>query len=342
MLINLISIVLFTSWPQYLPIFLQCARYNPDVRFTLITNLDEHHPSWNEMLGNTTKPSNVILAPYTFEMIVAEIQKNKLGLGMDLKVKSPYKLIDFKPMYGVLFRKELIGFSHWGWFDLDIYVGNIKATYECGYANEDFVSYDQVRVHGPLMILRNTDLVNNFYLNMLSYPATMTFFQGKKAILFDEVYMPYLIKKNSSVAVKHLQGHNCDSYVWMWYKGNMHNVVGPCVIHHFGGGGTKISKLNKASHWSSAKNFFTGDYQESGNYGYGEVRPGGGQGKFAFVFTFRNNNEFMIVNSTSQYTDSQIVEEKTQKYNRQLSKVAAKFHLSDNQCPQQEDTVAPP
>lgn len=335
MLINLISIALFTSWPKYLPIFLQGARHNPDVRFTLITNLDEHHPSWHTMLGNVTKPSNVILAPYTFDMIVEEIQKrNNLGLGMEkLEIKSPYKLIDFKPMFGVLFHKELVGFSHWGWFDLDIYVGNIRATYECGYANEDFVSYDQVRVHGPLMILRNTELVNNFYMNMLSYPNTVTSFQLHKAILFDELYMPYLIKSNSSVVVKHLQDHNCDSYVWLWYKGDMVNALGPCIIYHFGGGGTKLSRNHKTSQWSKVKMFFSG-YHESEEYGYGQVKPPAGDiGIFAFVFTFTVDNKLKIVNSTcsSKLSDAQ-VEKYTQKYTRQLKRIAGRFHLPDGQC----------
>jgi hypothetical protein len=332
MLINLISIALFSAWPNYLSIFFHCALHNPNVRFTLITNLDEHHSSWNENLGNITKPNNVILVQYTFETIKAEIQKENLGIGADLKLSSPYKLIDYKPMYGVLFQKELIGFSHWGWCDLDIFIGDIKATYECGYKNEDFLSYDSVNVHGPLMILRNTEFVNNFYLNMRSYPSTVESFRHSRTILFDELHMPYLIKRNSSAVLKtfHNQSRNCDaSGIWMWYRGEMRNSAGPCVIFHFGGGGTKLSKRYKVTEWNRAKAFFSGGYHKSGDFGYGVARGKKIQ-SFSFVFTFTESKEFVVVNTTSG-EDSDI-SRGLRKLMDQFKSIAANFHLPNSQC----------
>lgn len=210
MLINLISIALYASWPQYMAIFLHGAAHNPDVRFTLISNIDEHHPSWEHNFGNITKPNNVVIVPHTFKSIVSLIKKDNLGLGADLSISNPYKLIDFKPMYGVMFAKELIGFTHWGWFDLDIFVGDIKSMYECGYRGEDVLSYDRTIVQGPLMVLRNTEFVNTFYLNLLSTSYMLNHLLQGTAVLFDERYFPNLIKRNASIVSKALQSRDCD------------------------------------------------------------------------------------------------------------------------------------
>ena len=329
MLIHLISIALFSSWPQYAIIFLHCARYNPQVQFTLVTNLDEHHPSWREQFGGFEKPNNVHFAHYTFEQIVARIQEDNLGLGIDLKVTAPYKLTDYKPMYGVLFRNELMGCTHWGWFDIDIYVGNIKATYECGYANEDFISYDKYyKVHGPLMVLRNSDPVNTFYRNMLAFPKAVSAFIREEAISFDEKHMPYLISRNRSVRLKRFQHRNCESYIWMWYKGDMQSPHSACVIRHFGGGGPIFSKLHKAEAWRRSKSYFS-DYYQNEEYGYGELQKPKGV-EFSYVFTFTAEKEFKIINTTSAANFP--VERYMKKYHLQLSLVAAKFLKSNSQC----------
>eukprot|EP00603_Paraphysomonas_imperforata_P013152 CAMPEP_0114481768 /NCGR_PEP_ID=MMETSP0104-20121206/17868_1 /TAXON_ID=37642 ORGANISM="Paraphysomonas imperforata, Strain PA2" /NCGR_SAMPLE_ID=MMETSP0104 /ASSEMBLY_ACC=CAM_ASM_000202 /LENGTH=221 /DNA_ID=CAMNT_0001657395 /DNA_START=96 /DNA_END=757 /DNA_ORIENTATION=- len=219
-------------------IILHSARHNPEVRFTLITNLNETHESWERVFGDMTKPSNVIFAPYTFEMIVREINKDNVGLGSTpIMIKNPYKLIDFKPMYGKIFQKELAGYTHWGWFDLDIHLGDVKRSYECDYHEEDFISYDNTRVHGPLMVNRNTEFVTTFYKNVLLYPDVFSMLQGARAILFDEVFMPHLIKKNQTVTLKRSHKRSCEGQeVYMWYKGEMQGSSGSCVIYHFGGG----------------------------------------------------------------------------------------------------------
>ena len=300
MLINLVCIALYTAWPAYTPLFMHTALHNPAVRFTLVTNLNESHQSWSEHLGTMPKPNNVVLVPYSFDELVTTIHKDNLGLGpTPLSITSIYKLIDYKPMFGVLFHRELVGFSHWGWFDLDIIVGNITSVYGCNYTGrEDFISYDNTLVHGPMMINRNTELVTTFYKNVLSFPKHRSGLGKSRAMLFDEIVLPILISRNSSVVSMSSHKRNCDTGgVWMWYRGEMQNRLGPCVIHHFGGGGRRQSRESKDDVWARNRAFFDGDFHKTGLHGFGTAKRLGGY--LSFVFTFTKTNDFVIVNSTS-------------------------------------------
>lgn len=332
MLLNLISIVLFKSWQPYMNIFMHTARHNPEVRFTLVTNLDENHQSWAEVFGNLTKPHNVVLAHYTFDMVVTEIQKNNLGLGPEpLSVMSPYKLIDFKPMYGTIFRKELVGFSHWGWFDMDVHFGDIKRSFECDYDNEDFISYDKTRVNGPMMVSRNTEFVTTFYKNVLSYPKSLKLLRGVPAILFDEKHMNYMIRNNQSATLKRSHLRNCDVCdIWMWYKGQMQNTYDTCVISHFGGGGSALSSGIKENEWAHMKAYFEGGYHNSDEYGYGTFRRVN-FAPFSFVFTFNSTKDFVIVSTTVLRPGVDI-----ERYLRKLAKlfkvVSSRFLLPNSVC----------
>jgi len=48
------------------------------------------------------------------------------------------KAADFKPLYGALFEKEVEGFSHWGFMDIDMVWGNVDAY----LTDELLLSYD--------------------------------------------------------------------------------------------------------------------------------------------------------------------------------------------------------
>ena len=331
MLLNLISIALYASWHPYMNFFMNSARHNPQVVFTLITNLDEHHESWVKAFGNVSKPPNVHLAHYTFDMIAAKIHENNLGLGSEpLSVKTPYKLIDFKPMYGVIFSKELVGYTHWGWFDLDIHLGDVKGSYECDYRNEDFISFDNVRVHGPLMVSRNTEFVTTVYQDVLNYPKSLAALRGDPAILFDEKHMPYLVSKNPRVTLKKSHRRNCACEVWMWYKGQMQASTGSCVVQHFGGGGSVLSRGGKNREWARFKAFFEGGYHESGEYGYGSVDRFM-LGEFSFVFTFNSTNDFVIVNTTSSENDTTL-KKLIKKFAKQLRLFSSRFLEPNSVC----------
>jgi len=48
-------------------------------------------------------------------------------LGFEVDIESEYKLCDFKPAYGLIFSEHFKDYDFWGYCDIDIIFGNIRA-----------------------------------------------------------------------------------------------------------------------------------------------------------------------------------------------------------------------
>lgn len=79
------------------------------------------------------------------------------------------KCNDFKILFGSLFKEELKNFSHWGWIDTDILIGDLSFIH--GQLDlYDVVTYPDallgfVYLSGQLTIIKNTKLLNESWLN---------------------------------------------------------------------------------------------------------------------------------------------------------------------------------
>jgi hypothetical protein len=50
--------------------------------------------------------------------------------GMPITLDKPYKLCDYRPVYGLAFPELLEGCSHWGYGDLDLLMGDVDGFFE--------------------------------------------------------------------------------------------------------------------------------------------------------------------------------------------------------------------
>ena len=103
------------EWPWYFPYFLHSCRYNPTIDFLIFT--DNQTPL--EHL-----PPNVRVVPYSLERFNADATQ---ALGFDVAVEYGYKLCDFKPAYGYIFSDYIKECDFWGYCDIDVIFGNIRA-----------------------------------------------------------------------------------------------------------------------------------------------------------------------------------------------------------------------
>ena len=103
------------KFPWYFPYFLHSCRYNPTVDFLILT--DNNDPSFE-------LPTNVKIIPYSLGQFKTDAAK---ALGFDVAVESYYKLCDFKPAYGTVFADYIKEYDFWGYCDVDVIFGNIRA-----------------------------------------------------------------------------------------------------------------------------------------------------------------------------------------------------------------------
>ena len=99
-------------------------------------------------------PSNVRLVQMSMDEF-RELASSKLGV--EVKIDKPYKMCDFRPMFGLIFEDYLDGYRYWGYGDADLIYGAKLDEYVSMIVLGD---YDVASMHrqylsGPFAIIKN-------------------------------------------------------------------------------------------------------------------------------------------------------------------------------------------
>ena len=98
--------------------------------------------------------ANIHVYQYTLKD-VAFLIMNKLHLD-NIGLVAPYKLCDFKPMYGEIFEDYLLGYDSWGMCDMDMIFGDLSR-----FITTDILEkHDKIYQLGHLTLYRNNKEVN--------------------------------------------------------------------------------------------------------------------------------------------------------------------------------------
>ena len=95
--------------------------------------------------------SNVICIKSNFEEI-----KNRINSVLGYRINRVYKLCDYKPLYGMIFKDIFMGYEYWGYSDLDIVYGDLR---KC-LSKYNLMHYDKILELGHLSVYRNDPLIN--------------------------------------------------------------------------------------------------------------------------------------------------------------------------------------
>ena len=144
-----------------------CAR-SPMVDFKLITDIK---------INTDILPPNIEVIKMKFEDIKKIFEKK---LNKKILMDAPYKLCDFKPMYGDIFYDKIKEYEYWGYCDLDMIFGNIMKFLNA----YDYKKYDKFLKLGHFSIYRNSKENNKRYLLSPNYEKI---FMTNKTIGFDEI-----------------------------------------------------------------------------------------------------------------------------------------------------------
>ena len=91
---------------------------------------------------------NIKWIPFTLQDF-NELAIQKLGI--NFTIKHPYKLCDFKPMYGVIFEDYIKGHDYWTYGDLDVVYGKITEYLE----KIDYQKYYKINHAGHFCFIKN-------------------------------------------------------------------------------------------------------------------------------------------------------------------------------------------
>ena len=136
----------FGKFPNYFPLFLNSCRHNPTIDWLLVTDIAE----------GFDYPENVHVIPMTFPELIARFRGQ---FDFEIALKTPYKLCDYKPAYGYLFREWLTDYDFWGHCDMDLLFGDLRVFFTDGMLEQ----YDKLGHLGHMTLYRNCETVNEAF-----------------------------------------------------------------------------------------------------------------------------------------------------------------------------------
>lgn len=148
---TLLILPYFGKLPNYFNIFLKSVSFNPDFDWLLITD-DQSTYKY---------PENIQVVYKRFEEI-KELFQSKFNFKINLE--TPFKLCDFKPTYGYVFKEYLEGYDYWGHCDPDIVWG--KLSHFIDY--DKLSNYHKIFTLGHLSIYKNNIENNKLFFNTIN------------------------------------------------------------------------------------------------------------------------------------------------------------------------------
>lgn len=217
------KICLLTVWMGKLPesfwLWLTTARNNPTIDFYLVTD--------NIGLENE---GNVHFVYMTMDSVRERFESI---VGFPVKLKVPYKLCDFKPLFGQAFADILAPYEFWGHCDIDLLFGDIRKF----ITDELLQQYDKVMDAGFFILYRNCEEMNNLYKKSMdkdnmAYPYKKAF-RNQFACYFDEYMgMSILSWKYCKVFRDQLDEKVVQDFSWQQLKFQSY-ISGESFVFHW-------------------------------------------------------------------------------------------------------------
>lgn len=151
----------FGKLPKWINLYLETCKWNPTIDWIIFS---DHRFKYEEI-------KNVKFVRMTkgeFNILAGDRLKLKVN------INNPYKLCDFRPTYGVIFKEYLANYDFWGYVDLDILFGDIRK-----FITEDLLEqYEIISAYKPFLsghftIYKNQDMINDLYKESANYKEIM-------------------------------------------------------------------------------------------------------------------------------------------------------------------------
>lgn len=143
-----IIIPYFGKLPHNMNTFLITCKFNEKIDWYIFT---DHSTS------NFLKVENVHFIRSTFKEVKQRI-KSVVG-NRKIVLNKPYKLCDYRPLYGLAFQDILHNYDYWGYSDLDVVYGDLWKFIKKGIKEK----VDKIGEYGHFMLFRNDSEINQRY-----------------------------------------------------------------------------------------------------------------------------------------------------------------------------------
>ena len=138
--------IYYGKLPSWFPIWLKSCKNNNKYNFLVITDQE-----YENNIADNVEIMNL--------KWIDLIEKFCNNIDFPIELNTPYKLCDYRPLYGKVFAEELLGFDFWGHCDLDMIWGQLDDF----IPDQIYITYDRIGIYGALSIYRNNQNMNQLY-----------------------------------------------------------------------------------------------------------------------------------------------------------------------------------
>lgn len=170
-----IVIPYFGKLPSYFKAWLISANNNDDIDFIIITD--------DNRIYQYKLNSNIKIFITNFSNFKAKFQKY---VDFKISLEYPYKICDYRPMYGLALSDILKSYDFWGFGDFDVILGDIRKFIR----PEIFKNYDRIYNYGALSFYKNTKKMNYLFKRKVSYSDCLSYdyvYKTNFSLYFDEM-----------------------------------------------------------------------------------------------------------------------------------------------------------
>lgn len=170
----------FGKFKNYFLFWRKSAENNPTIDFLVYTDQEIEVAENIKVIRTNLEEISLLAISKLSKYVNNEI--NWVG------VNSPYKLCDYKPLYGVMFEDDLKEYDFWGHCDVDLIFGNIR-----NFITDDILErFDRICTRGHFTLYRNNRETNMAFLdskvggNALKIPDYEQVYTSDRSFSFDE------------------------------------------------------------------------------------------------------------------------------------------------------------
>jgi hypothetical protein len=151
----------FGEWPDYFPLFLKGCASNTWMDVFFFTDCQPPAENYPNVFFHLSTLGQ-------FSHLASE------KLGFPVQVSCPYKLCDFKALYGKIYEDEIKGYDYWAYGDIDLIYGDLKpSVYPRLEQGFDILSFREEIVSGSLVILKNDPDINYLQRTLPDLPELL-------------------------------------------------------------------------------------------------------------------------------------------------------------------------
>jgi len=161
---NSIALIIpyFGKFPEWAPLFFETLKRNSSIDFLFYTDCET----------NGYEAPNIFFKKTSFAEYV-EFAREKTGA--NFRPANPYKLCDLRPLFPVVHYEDIEAYEFYGWTDMDLLFGDIRAFYTDDILkNYDVFSTHKIRISGHMALFRNTSRNRNMYKKIYKWKENLS------------------------------------------------------------------------------------------------------------------------------------------------------------------------